>query len=168
MKKINLSHLSYGQSILLSKSSLSRLNGLKISTGQQAPFPSLPSNVTSSINIWKVSSQSAIQHHQHHHVLLLLLLLSSGICNVNIRYYGKWHHKRYWLDNFQNIDRIYPWMWSHLSYYQSSIILHKMFCSPIPTVLCLYSAYRILWLSLCDKIAQNRILWLFPNVVLVI
>ena len=26
---------------------------------------------------------------------------------------------------------------------------------------CWYSAYRILWLSPCDKIAQNRVLWLF-------
>ena len=31
-----------------------------------------------------------------------------------------------------------------------------------------YSAYRILWLSPCDKIAQNRVLWLFPNVLLVL
>ena len=31
-----------------------------------------------------------------------------------------------------------------------------------------YSAYRILWLSPCDKITQNRVLWLFPNVILVL
>ena len=31
-----------------------------------------------------------------------------------------------------------------------------------------YSAYRILWLLPCDKIAQNRVLWLFPNVLLVL
>ena len=31
-----------------------------------------------------------------------------------------------------------------------------------------YSACRILWLSPCDKIAQNRVLWLFPNVLLVL